>query len=147
MLARSMGELSTQDETPGLKLTEPERRTLRDQFIDVYAKSQETYDESIRTLAAAAVGVTVSLATALHKIDLAGKLALIAFLASLAATVASHQTAQKDMAERVKALDSGTYTGDGSTKWTILTTRLNLTAGAGLFIGAVLLAIFVAKAL
>jgi hypothetical protein len=141
-----MGELSTESGDVALELTDDERRTLRDQYIDVHVKSQETYDESIRVLAAAALGVTVSIATALHKIDSAGIDALISFLGSLAATVASHQTAQKDMVERVKALDNGTYTGDGSSGWTTTTTWLNLFAGAALLLGAVCLAIYVAKA-
>lgn len=42
--------------------TDEQRQKLVEQFIDAFDKSQDAYDLSIRTLASAAVAVTVSLA-------------------------------------------------------------------------------------
>jgi hypothetical protein len=57
---------------PKTELTPEERQTLWEQFVDVYAHSQESFDTSVRTLAAAGVATTVSLATALHHFDGSG---------------------------------------------------------------------------
>jgi len=49
------------------ELTEDEQRVLVDQFEEAHRRSQTEYDSSVRTIAAAAVGVTASLVAALRR--------------------------------------------------------------------------------
>jgi hypothetical protein len=125
------------------ELSEEDRRTLWEQFVEVYAKSQESYDSSVRTLAAAGVGVTASLATALHILGPQGTAAIALFLASLACNVTSHVTAQLDMRVRLACLGKGLDEGYDSNRWTTSTWLLNIFAGVALTAGGVLLAIYV----
>ena len=128
------------------RLTPEDRRTLWEQFVEVYAHSQESYDSSIRGLAAGAVAVTVSLATALQALSTWGVAAVTAFLASLGLNLASYVTAQLDMRARLDSLRAGREDGTEGNRWTKATTGLNVIAGLTLIAGGVLLAIFVAKA-
>jgi hypothetical protein len=64
-------------------IEEQERRMLWEQFCDVRAKQQESYDSCIRTLAAAGAAVTASLGAALHGLSGWGVLAIVLFLVSL----------------------------------------------------------------
>jgi hypothetical protein len=127
------------------ELTEADRRTLWEQFVDTYAKSQESYDNSVRTLAAAGVGVTVSLATALNALSETGVTAIIFFLAGLAATVASHVTAQRDMQCRLRCLRKNELVGIEGNRWTTATTALNIAAGVALFGGGIFLTLYIAS--
>ena len=131
---------------PVERLTPEDRRTLWEQFVEVYAHSQESYDSSIRGLAAGAVAVTVSLATALQALSTWGVAAVTAFLASLGLNLASYVTAQLDMRARLDSLRAGREDGTEGNRWTKATTGLNVIAGLTLIAGGVLLAIFVAKA-
>jgi hypothetical protein len=54
-------------------LTEEQLQTLWEQTVQVLAEEQKAYDSTVRTLAAGAVAVTVSLATALKTMPAAGK--------------------------------------------------------------------------
>jgi hypothetical protein len=129
------------------ELTDDERRILWEQYVDTYVESQRTYDSSVRTLAAAGVAVTVSLATALDQFGTPGKRAAAFFLASLLFNLISYATAQRDMSGRLDSLsrrdDEGALEGN---RWTKLTHVLNFLAGAALIAAGVYLSKFVAKA-
>lgn len=127
-------------------LSEDERRTLWEQFTEVHAESQEAFDTSVRTLAAAGVAVTVSLATALKGLDGTGTAAVAAFVVSLSLNLLSFLTAQLDVRGRLASLRRGEAAGVDGNAWTVVTTILNLGAGAALILGAVLLTLFVADA-
>jgi hypothetical protein len=124
-----------------------ERRILWEQFVDTYVDSQEAFDVSVRTLAAAGVAITVTLATALKELEGAGVAATLAFLVSLGANFGSYWTAQRDMLTRLAYLQ-GRPDADGDewgNRWTKRTTALNFTAGVTLLLGGVFLASFVWK--
>jgi hypothetical protein len=130
------------------ELSEADRRTLWEQFSEVHAKSQESYDSSVRTFAAGGIGITVSLATALHALAGTGLAAISLFLASLTFTFISYVSAQFDMRARVASLrahrlEGAELEGAEGNGWTRTTTALNWMAGAALIAGAILLAIFV----
>ena len=125
-------------------LSEEDWRTLWEQFATVYAHSQETFDSSVRTLAAAGLGVTVSIGTALHAFSGRAMLAVIAFILSLALNLVSYGTAQLDMSSRLRTLrTSRRYEDAERSGWTWVTTGLNIAAGAAFVIGGGLLAAFV----
>ena len=127
------------------ELSETDRRTLWEQFSEVHTKSQESYDSSVRTLAAGGIGVTASLATALHALAGTGIASMSLFLASLTFNFISHATAQLDMHARVASLRAHHLEGIEGNWWTRITGALNWAAGAGLVAAAVLLALFVAS--
>jgi len=125
-------------------LSEQDYRVLWEQFAEAHAKSEESYDSSVRTLAGGGVGVTVSIATALHALPTVGIGAVAAFLLSLTLTVASHLTAQADMKCRLAALEAGRHDELRGNKWTRATLWLNGAAGGALLVGGALIAAFVA---
>lgn len=118
-------------------LTEEQRQTLLGQFVDSYAEAQKTYDTSVRTLAAAGVAVTASLATALRDMPTSGKCAVGLFIASLVVNLLSYGTWQLDIGGRLKSLRSGGVEGIEGNNWTTTTTWLNFIAGATFIVGAV----------
>lgn len=129
------------------ELTEADQRTLWEQFAEVYAHSQEAWDSSIRTLAAAGIGVTASIGTALHSFSGYAIVAIGAYIASVVFNLFSYGTAQLDMRCRLRALrHSRAYEGAERSRWTKYTTVLNLLAGGAFVLGSVFLAIFVATA-
>jgi hypothetical protein len=130
----------------GPELTEADRRTLWEQFVEVHAKSEESYDASVRTLAAGGVGVTASLATALHSLAGTGIAAVSLFLTSLLFNFVSNVTEQLDMHARIDCLRAAhRYEGAEGNRWTKATHALNWLAGAALIAGGALLAIFIAS--
>jgi hypothetical protein len=128
------------------ELSEEDRRIVWEQFVEVYAHSQEAYDSSIRTLASAGVGVTVSLGTALDVFPGRGIAAVSAFLGSLVFNLLSYTTAQLDMRARLDCLRERPYVGIEGNRWTKATKVLNCLAGAAFIAGGALLAAFVASA-
>jgi hypothetical protein len=132
--------------TPDGQLSEEDRRIVWEQFVEVYAHAQETYDSSIRTLASAGIGVTVSIGTALHAFPGRGVAAVLTFIGSLISNLVSYGTAQLDMGARLECLRHRQYAGIEGNRWTTTTKVLNLIAGATFVAGAALLAAFVASA-
>jgi hypothetical protein len=128
----------------GQTLSEADRQTLREQFVEVHAEAQESYDSSVRNLAAGAVAVTVSLATALKGLDNSGLAAVSLFLLSLTASVGSFVTQQLDMKKRA-AIPHPVTEGLEGNRWTKWTTGLNVLAGVALISGGILLALFVSS--
>lgn len=125
-------------------LTDEQRQTLWEQFVQVYGEEQKSFDSSVRTLSAAGIGVTVSLAAALDEPLLAtGAWAVAAFVASLAFNLFSYVSAQLDMRARLACLRDGHEEGVEGNGWTRTTTGLNVLAGLFWIAGGVLLAIFV----
>jgi hypothetical protein len=121
-----------------------DRRILWEQFCEVHAEQQQSYDGSIRTLAAAGVAVTASLGTALDGLAGWGVAAIILFLTSLGLNLISYVTAQRDMKVRLESLaEHGLTDAVEGNIWTTWTTALNLGAGAALVVGGVCLAVFV----
>jgi hypothetical protein len=96
--------VATAEEPEEAGLREEDRRILWEQFVEVYAHSQKSYDDAVRALAAAGVALTVSLATALHHFATSGLVAVIFFLVSLGLNLASFGTAQADMKTRIACL-------------------------------------------
>ena len=126
------------------ELTTEERAAVWKQIVEARDKAQETYDSSIRTLAAAGIAVTVSVATALGSMPLSGKLAVTAFVASLIANLASYVTEQLDYQARLSALrTSAAYEAAEGRRWMTITTWLNAIAGVLFVLAAALLAVFV----
>jgi hypothetical protein len=127
------------------KLSDDDRRTLWQQFVEVYARSQRAYDESVRTLAAAGVAVTVSIGTAIKGLHTSGLVAVVLFLGALAATFTSYASVQLDMKTRLAGLRRGDSESVEGNSWTKATTTLNALAGVGLMLGGVFLAVLVAN--
>jgi hypothetical protein len=130
---------------PANSLTEEQRQTLWEQFVQVYGEEQKAYDSSVRALSAAGVAVTVSLATALRDMPATGTLAVVLFLVSLGINLASYVTSQLDMRARLACLRSGREEGVEGNNWTIATTILNGIAGLAFIAGGVSLAFFVSR--
>jgi hypothetical protein len=128
------------------KMTEEERATLWKQYAQTHAKIQETFDASIRTLAAAGLAATVSIVTALKTISGSGKGAAIAFLVSLGANLVSYATAQVDMRSRLAQVRVGSWKGADMSVWTEATFGLNVLSCIALLAGGGLLAYFVTTA-
>lgn len=128
------------------KLDADEQRILWEQFVDTYVSSQESYDTSVRTLSAAGVAVTVTLATALEDFGGYGVGASVLFLTSLGANLISYTTAQIDMRARLDTVAAGDRIGAFGNNWTKATTMFNFIAGATLLLGGGFLAYFVATA-
>lgn len=128
----------------GQTLSEADRQILREQFVEVHAEAQESYDSSVRNLAAGGVAVTVSLATALKGLDGMGLAAVSFFLFSLAANVVSSVTQKFDMEKRA-AIPHPVTEGLEGNRWTKWTTGLNVLAGVALITGGILLALFVSS--
>jgi hypothetical protein len=130
------------------KLSPEDRAALWRQYAQVHAQVQDTFDSSVRTLAAGGVAVTVTIATAaVDRFDWWGAAAVAAFLFSLGTYVASFVTAQKDMRARLKLVRVSDIRGFDETCWTTWTFRLNVGAGGFLVIGGFLLLFFVAASL
>jgi hypothetical protein len=124
-------------------LSDEERQTLREQYIEVYDKSQESFDTSVRTLAAAGIAVTVTLGAAFKTLSGAGTIAVICFVVSLLATLVSFQTVQWDMKSRISALEEQRDEGSFTSGWNKVTTGFNWAAGILFFAGAIALCRFV----
>lgn len=130
---------------PRGELTNEDRRILWTQFVEVYAHSQETFDTSVRAMAAAGVGITVSLATAIKSFPGSGRAAVVLFLSSLVANLISYGTAQFDMKTRIACLRAEKTDGIEGNGWTVATTVLNVLAGACVIAAGVMLAIYVSR--
>lgn len=125
-------------------LTAEERTKLWEQFVGVYAEAQRVFDSSIRTLAAAGIGITVSLTTAL-KVHLngTGMAAVYLFVASLFCNIVSYATAQRDMTKRLETLAERRSDGVDGNGWTTFTTLLNVGQGFAVTAGGALLAWYI----
>jgi hypothetical protein len=136
-------EVATANGNESSTLTPEQRQTLWEQFVEVYSDEQKAFDNSVRTLAAAGIGVTVTLATALKSMPAAGNCAAVCFVASLGLNLASHVTSQLDMRSRLACLRDGRDEGYERSRWTMATTLANIAAGLAFIAGSVLLAVFV----
>jgi hypothetical protein len=127
------------------ELTEEQRKALWEQFVTEHGKAQETFDSSLRTLAGAGLGITVSLATALKTMPSSGRWAAGLFLASLLVNLGSYVSAQLDMRTRMETLKKNvaTYEGAEHSAWTTVTWVMNVAAGLALLAGGILLVIFI----
>jgi len=121
-------------------MTDDERRALWRQYAQVHAKAQDTFDLSVRTLAAAGLAVTVALATALKELSGWGVAAVVAFLLTLGFNLLSYTTAQLDIRRRLEHVKVGDARGREETSWTTCTFVLNVFAGVALIVAGALLA-------
>ena len=128
------------------ELSEAQRQVVWGQFVEVYSNSQKSYDNSVRTMAAAALAVTVSIGTALNGLQSDGVTAAALFLISLGLNFVSYLTAQLDMKARLNVLRTERTEGIDGNGWTVVTTALNVSAGITLIAGGVFLASFAASA-
>jgi hypothetical protein len=125
-------------------LTPDERSALWGQYARVHATVQDTYDSTVRVLAAGGVAVTVTLATAaVDEFNGWGVLAVLGFLGALSCHVGSFVTAQKDMRARLALVRVSDVRAFDETSWTKRTFWLNVGAGVLLVVGGILLAGFV----
>jgi hypothetical protein len=115
--------------------------------VTEHGKAQETFDSSLRTLAGAGLGITVSLATALKAMLASGVWAAALFLGSLFLTLGSYVFAQLDMRARMDCLTKNptSYKGVERSDWTTCTWRTNAGAGATLLACGVLLVLFISR--
>jgi hypothetical protein len=137
-------KVDPESEGQSASLSGEDRRILWEQFVEVHAESQKDFDSSVRTLAAAGIGITVSLATALKNLNGMGEIATGMFLVSLASGVLSHASAQMDMRSRIECLRAQKQDGLEGNRWTLATQVLNVIAGAFLIGGGVFLALYIA---
>lgn len=126
-------------------LTDSEREQLVEQYVNVYAESQQAYDAAIRPFAAGGIAATVSLATALDTMSGFGLAAIGLFLAALALNLASYWPVQFDMRKRIEHAWANDRRAASWNGWTHVTTGLNVGAGLSLVAGAILLALFVSS--
>jgi hypothetical protein len=134
--------LRTKKPRPTVKLDPEDQKTLLVQFVDAVDHAEDSYDESIRTLAAAGVAVTASLATARHGFSGGGLPAMVALLVSLALTVGSHQATRSDLMHRIACLNAETYDPAIYGVRTRVTAVMNALAGIALLVGGICLAFF-----
>lgn len=128
-------------------LTQEQRVTLWEQFVREHGKAQEDFDSSLRTLAGAGLGITVSLAAALKGMPATGLAAAATFLGTLLLNLVSYVFVQLDMNARRESLKTHptSYEGAERSRWTTWTWGTNVGAGATLFAGGVLLVVFIAR--
>lgn len=124
------------------KLTDAQLDVLWEQYVEVYAEEQKSFDLAARTIAAAGVAVSVSIATALKTMPTSGMGAVGLFLGALTLNLVSYATSQRDMLARLKEIRDG---GEGldPNGWTKATHWLNGLAGGGVVLGGVVLLVFV----
>ena len=129
------------------ELTAEQRAKLWEQFVAEHGIAQETYDASLRTLAGAGLGITVSLGAALNELAGSGLAAAGVFLVALLLNLGSYVFVQLDMRARMDALrrNPTAYEGAEKSGWTRWTWRMNVAAGIGLLAGGVLLVVFVGR--
>lgn len=127
------------------ELTTPQREKLWEQFVAEHGKAQEAYDSSVRALAGAGLGITVSLAVALKELPSSGSWAAGLFLAALVLNLGSYVFVQLDMRARLRALRENptSYRGAERSRWTTLTWLANVAAGLTLLSGGALLIRFI----
>jgi hypothetical protein len=128
-------------------LTREQREKLWEQLVAEHGKAQEAYDSSLRALAGAGLGVTVSLGVALKELPATGIWAAGVFLFALFVNLASYVFVQVDMGKRMAALSEDPYEYEGAKpgRWTTWTWGANVLGGLGLLAGGVLLIRFIAE--
>lgn len=128
-------------------LTKEQREKLWAQFVTEHSKAQEDFDSSLRTLAGAGLGITVSLATALRALPITGLVASAFFLGALLLNLGSYVFVQLDMRARLNALTShpADYRGAERSRWTTWTWLMNVGDGLALLAGGILLVVFIGR--
>ncbi len=124
-------------------LTAEEADALWDQYSDAFGVAQESYDSSIRTISAAGVAVTATMAAAFDAATRTVALAVVCFLTALVLNLLSYGSEQRDIGSRMRAvrrLDRGGAYGNG---WVTTTVTLNVLAGVAILAGGICLAVFV----
>jgi hypothetical protein len=127
-------------------LTAEQREKLWEQFVREHGNAQEAYDSSLRTLAGAGLGLTVSLGVALEELPSSGSWAAALFLVALLLNLGSYVSVQLDMRARLGALREhpAGYRGAERSRWTTLTWLANVAGGLALLAGGLLLLAFIA---
>ena len=123
--------------------TPEQLQTLWEQYVEVYADEQKSFDSTVRAFSGAGVAVTVSIATALKVFPTAAKLAVGLFLISLAANLVSFGSSQRDVKTRLDCIRDKKLGGLEGNRWTKTTSWLNILAGIAFIAGGAVLAVFV----
>jgi hypothetical protein len=127
------------------ELDPDERVRLWEQYVTVYMESQAALDSLMSRLAAGGVGITVTLATALKKLNVQGVWGIVLFLISLGCGVLSYMTAQSDCKHRLyKDIRYSKRPTDNA--WTWMTRILNWASLITILAGGALLALFIHSA-
>lgn len=123
------------DEQKKAPLTDDEVARLWPEFNEAHSESQRTFDTSVRTLAAAGIAVSATLAGAFGALGWSGDIAVCAFVTSLLLNLSSYGSAQIDMIRRLEAVVRRDRPGTFGSRWTPVTTALNTGSGIALFVG------------
>ncbi|MGD0165889.1 MAG: hypothetical protein ABSC51_01170 [Gaiellaceae bacterium] len=122
---------------------------FRDELAQSVLRQQQAYDQAVLKLAAAGLGLTVTLATALESADrhVQERLPLILAWAFLAASIASvlfsFVSSQIESIRRIGLIDAEEYEKVSATRSTKLTRWFNYGSGGLLVAGGFCLALFV----
>lgn len=127
-------------------LTDEEQQSVVDQFEAFRSRSQQAYDESVRTIAAAGVAVTASLTAAFEEAGWSGTLAVSFSVASLFANLLSFQTAQADAGKSIQRAWKRDRRGVHESRWRWWTGFFNWAAFFLLLGAGVCLIVFVSSA-
>ena len=133
------------DEASPARYSDDQRQVVFEQLVDAYAKTQDSYDTTIRSLAAGGVAITVSIGTALHAFGMSGAVAVSLFLGSLGLNLGSFATVQRDIKCRLGHLTAKRDAEAQDNAWRKLTTVLNIASGTLLLAGGIALAILVSS--
>jgi hypothetical protein len=143
-MASSCGARSLTAMGDDQNLTPEQREKLWEQFVAEHGNAEEAYDSSLRTLAGAGLGITVSLAVALKELPGSGFAAAVFFLVALLLNFGSYVFVRRDMRARMDALRRRpTYKAAEKSRWTAWTSRMNAAAGLALLVGGALLLAFI----
>jgi hypothetical protein len=124
-------------------------KRLRDELTQSVLRQQQAYDQTVLKLAAAGLGLTVTLATALitadepiqHRFPLL--LAWLFLSGSLASVIFSFVTSQKESKKRIILIDKKKFKEAIAPELTRLTLWLNYCSGGFLVAGGLFLALFI----
>jgi len=133
-----------EDKSP--PLSDEEVQDVIEQFDAVLSRSQQAYDESIRTIAAGAVAVTASLTAAFQEAGWSGTLAVTFSAASLFANLLSFRTAEADARQTIKRARERERRGLFESTWRRWTGLFNSAAFVLLLAASVCLIVFVSSA-
>jgi hypothetical protein len=137
--------VTTEDEPPldEDELTNGEVTAAVAELTAAYSRSQQNYDESVRTIAAGAVAVTASLVTALNVVGWSGGFAIGLSLLALGANLGSYWTAQFAIEQRIRRAWKRDRAGaERNGRWTGLTKVLNAAAGLLLVAAGISLVVY-----
>ena len=126
-------------------LTDEEQQKVVEQYEELRGRSQRAFDDALRAIAAGAVVVTASLASAFHGAGVAGVVAVAFSLLALWTNLASFVTPQLDASYTKKRAWARDRHGVFNSPWRRVTGYLNFVAFAFLIAAGISLLVFVSS--